>query len=320
MPAFIELLHRCRIFKPDHDVIAKIRASYAAEALMSIDNGDAALELYRRVKALPSSFTKNLVAVNGRLRINGPLSLDRPRILTGCRLDGRPILVKLLSLGLDDTTGVKTAELNSEADCCSTLATSDHTYALVPYEVVTLQVTPDMVSQTQHSGAVKALVMPRYLDSIARGPSCIVSVVSREGRRMVDALRCMHQHGYVHMDVKGDNVFFDAHGAWYLGDFGSACVVDSPIRSTTESFYHCSVVGRPARPQYDWFMLLVMLIIELGDNKDKWTVTFVDEGGRHVSEARVLDEAQRIIADSRVGSDLKEVLEEIIRAYSADEV
>jgi hypothetical protein len=67
-------------------------------------------------------------------------------------------------------------------------------------------------------------------------------------------------------------------------------------------------------------MLLVMLIIELGDNKDKWTVAFVDEGGRHVSEARVLDEAQRIIADSRVGSDLKEVLEEIIRAYSADEV
>jgi hypothetical protein len=35
---------------------------------------------------------------------------------------------------------------------------------------------------------------------------------------------------------------------------------------------------------------------------------------------RVLDEAQRIIADSRVGSDLKEVLEEIVRAYSADEV
>jgi hypothetical protein len=324
MPAFIELLKRGRIDRPNSDVLARIRASYAYEAVVSIDDMDAALELYERVRTLPSTFTKKLVAAQGGLLVNGPLSHDTPKILTGSRLDGRPILVKLLILGFDDTrqVNVRTAELNCEADCCEKLAAADqdHSYALVPYEVVAMDVTADMVSQTRQSGAVKALVMPRYLGSIARAPSCPVIVVVREGRRIIDALRFMHRQGYVHMDVKGDNVFFDSDGVWFLGDFGSACEIDSAVLSTTEGFYHSPILRQPARPKYDWFMLLVMLLIELGDNKDEWAKKFVEDGNRNVSEARVHAEAQRIIANTTYGRDLIVIVEEIMGAYTSDEV
>jgi hypothetical protein len=120
------------------------------------------------------------------------------------------------------------------------------------------------------------------------------------------------------MDVKGDNVFFDVNGVWFLGDFGSACKFDSPIRSSTEGFYHSPILRNPARPKYDWFMLLVMLLIELG-NKEEWAKAFIEKGN-HVSEARIIVEAQRIIADTTHGQDLKDIIEEIMNAYASDDI
>jgi len=317
MPKFIELLKRVCKDGPKQDVLDKIRASYANEAVMSIDDENAVLKLYERVCALPSTFTKAIVQQQGGVSINGPLLSSSPKLLTGRRTDGRQIVVKLLALDRDD---VREAELGGEAKCCTDLAVADHSIALVPHEVVRLDVTADMVSQTRRSGAFAALLMPRYLGSVARGPSCSAQVVAREGRRMVDALRFMHRRGYVHMDVKGDNVFFDVNGVWFLGDFGSAREIDSPIRSTTACFYHTPILCQPARPKYDWFMLLVMLLIELGDNKDDWAKVFVEGDTRHVSEALVLAEAQRVLADTTRGRDLKAVVEEITGAYTSDEV
>jgi len=40
------------------------------------------------------------------------------------------------------------------------------------------------------------------------------------------------------MDVKGDNTLFDNSGAWFLGDFGSACLVGDTIRTSIPTFYH----------------------------------------------------------------------------------
>ena len=320
MPTFIELLNRGRINNPNQEVLAKIRASYASELLVSIDCVDSAMDLYERVRLLPSTFTKVIVQQRGDVSISGPLSSKNPKLLTGRREDGRQIVAKLLYLDFNDIRPleVRQAELSGEAKCCTDLAVADHSVALVPHEVVRLDVTADMLSQTSKSETVAALLMPRYLESVARGPSCSAQVVAREGRRMIDALRFMHQQGYVHMDVKGDNVFFDGNGVWFLGDFGSACMFDSAISSSTECFYHSSILHKPARPKYDWFMLLVMLLIELG-NKDKWAKTFIEQGN-HVSEARVMEEAQRIIADTTHGQDLKAVVQEIMDAYASDEV
>ena len=320
MPTFIELLKLGGKGRPKQDVLAMIRASYASEVLMSIDNVDSAVDLYERVCSLPSTFTKAIVQQQGDVSINGPLPNSNQKLLTGRRTGGQQIVAKLLVLDFDDIRPleVRRAELSGEARCCMDLAVADHSVALVPHEVVRLDVTADMISQTRRSGAFAALLMPRYLGSVARGPSCSAQVVTREGRRMIDALRFMHRLGYVHMDVKGDNVFFDVNGVWFLGDFGSACKFDSPIRSSTEGFYHSPILRNPARPKYDWFMLLVMLLIELG-NKEEWAKAFIEKGN-HVSEARIIAEAQRIIADTTHGQDLKDIVKEIMDAYASDDI
>jgi serine/threonine protein kinase len=45
-------------------------------------------------------------------------------------------------------------------------------------------------------------------------------------RPVVEALAEVHRLGYVHRDVKPDNVFFNEHGSMVLGDFGLAIEAD----------------------------------------------------------------------------------------------
>ena len=85
-------------------------------------------------------------------------------------------------------------------------------------------------------------------------------------------------------------------------------------------FYHSPILRQPARPKFDWFMLLVMLLIELRENKDDWAKTFIEEDNRNVSEARVRAEAQRVIENTIYGRDLIAIIEEIMGAYTSDEV
>ena len=52
---------------------------------------------------------------------------------------------------------------------------------------------------------------------------------------------------------QGSNVFLDAAGNWWLGDFGSAVREGEMIASTTPSFApRRAILGRPARKGYDW--------------------------------------------------------------------
>jgi Protein kinase domain len=324
MPPFIELLKRGGKDRPKVDILNKIRASYASEMLASIHDVESAMDLYERVNGMPSTFTKAIVEHQTGTHINGPLMLDTPKLLVGSRSPrGRPIVVKLLILDFDEARpqSVRDADLQSEAKCCVDLELErlHCRVALVPCEVFKLSATPDMVGQTRRCGEFTALLMPRYFGSLVRSPFSFPESVATDGRRLIDALRYMHTRSYVHMDVKGDNVFIDSEGAWFLGDFGSACIVDSPVRSTTDIFYHTSTLGCPARPKFDWFMLLVMLLIELG-NRQEWTKKFVERDSHHVSEALVTAEARRVIDNHEYyAQDLRGVIEEALRAYNLDE-
>ena len=53
--------------------------------------------------------------------------------------------------------------------------------------------------------------------------------------------------------TQGENVFVDASGLWWLGDFGSAVIEGRPIHSTTLWFAPAKqLIGKPAKFQYDW--------------------------------------------------------------------
>lgn len=57
-------------------------------------------------------------------------------------------------------------------------------------------------------------------------------------------------------------------GNWWLGDFGSAVKSSEPILSTTELFNPQKLLlGTPALPKYDWYMLAAALIKEVLKHK-----------------------------------------------------
>ena len=316
IPVFLRLLSEGGINRPKENVLDKIQASFAAQLLLNIHSVDSAIHFYRTIDGLPSTLTMNIVEGQSGISISGPLSQEKPMLLAGVRANGTAVVIKLLFTGLDDARKLefRNGEIEHEVDCCSKLALADRDIALVPSELVTLDSPQGFVRQTRHTGRFHALLMPRYLDSVARGPTFPRMVIAREARRLVDALQYMHRvAGLVHMDVKADNVFFDNSGAWFLGDFGSACTIGGRIRSSTYTFYH-GALGDVALPRYDWFMLLVLLLIELGE-KDKWSQRFMDSGQGRVSYDKVMREAERAMSDESYPPELQSVISDIKDIY-----
>jgi serine/threonine protein kinase len=315
IPVFLSLLKSGGIERPDNKVIAKICASFAKELHVNTHDVDAAVSFYRRIKDLPSTLTRSIVQGQAGVNIAGPLSDDKPKLLAGVRQDGSAIVIKMLFTDTDDVRPLweREAEIDCEVKCCKDLAVMDGSIALVQHEVVVLQVPNEFSMQTRRRGTFQALLMPRYLNSLARSQVFPKAVVAREARRLIAALKYMHAQGYVHMDVKGDNVFVDNSGAWFLGDFGSACRIGEVIRTTTPTFYHCSM-GANAIPKYDWFMLLVLLLVELED-KDEWYQRLVVEGQRCVDYDRVMREADRAACDEAIPQDLRDAICEVKDTY-----
>lgn len=66
-------------------------------------------------------------------------------------------------------------------------------------------------------------------------------------RPIAEALDFIHQQGYIHRDVKPDNILFDAHGHAYLTDFGVAKVLaeGEERRSRTVKTARGLVLGTP---------------------------------------------------------------------------
>jgi serine/threonine protein kinase len=63
------------------------------------------------------------------------------------------------------------------------------------------------------------------------------------------------------MDIKESNIFLSLTSDWYLGDFGSSKFINEAITSTNIEFYvGGNLRGTRAKCEYDWFMLLVVLL------------------------------------------------------------
>ncbi|MBW1877752.1 MAG: SUMF1/EgtB/PvdO family nonheme iron enzyme [Deltaproteobacteria bacterium] len=84
-----------------------------------------------------------------------------------------------------------------------------------------------------------AMVMPRYPRTLGRwlnrvitnpGPETLLDILD-VGRRLAQTLGAMHKvdvggHVVVHRDVKPENIFLDAEGNLFLGDFGGALTIE----------------------------------------------------------------------------------------------
>lgn len=79
------------------------------------------------------------------------------------------------------------------------------------------------------------------------------------------------------------------------------------VLSTTYSFCNVDSRGKPALPQYDWYMLLVAILIESLDNKHDWNTQLKQE-----SSDLICDDKLKTLLSTRLEGCLGEVLRTIL--------
>lgn len=147
-------------------------------------------------------------------------------------------------------------------------------------------------------GLNKVLIMPWYTSTLNQHPSNCLDWIAVQGRRLLEALYFLHSYpdgGYVHMDVKAANVFVDHNNNCFLGDFGSCKPVGATITSCSINLCWKNVMGLPAHPVYDYFMLLFMLLIEGLENRRDYTDLFFDIGAKNPSLTKVFNRSKELI-------------------------
>ena len=140
--------------------------------------------------------------------------------------------------------------------------------------------------------------MPRYASSLAKSLPFSASVLLNGGRRIQKALEYMHSKGFVHMDVKADNIFIDANGLWFLGDFGSAVKIGQNVTSTTEWFTAGNWIGKAAKIEFDWFMLAVTMVCE--SNRDSWKDFLIVKDRNHTTLQKLQSAVQNKLPDPHI--------------------
>jgi hypothetical protein len=262
---FKECLKRGHISIQDESVkkvLGKIITMFPYKMLAVAGNVDACTNLYYEVKSYPDKNTCDAIQEQMNLSINCPMS---PKIVTGLDLDtGDRYLIKLLrTKDLLNDCHRKEAD-NDEVEACRLVNKSDCD-SLVKCEVVTINVKYD--GSSDHFTALK---MPHYFTSLDKVPQMTEKLLFQGFERMVQALEKLHSLGLVHMDVKPSNVFCDDKTVWFLGDFGSARKIESPIVSFTNVFnpYKLTHFKTKAIPSMDYVQLCVMIAVEI--SKERW--------------------------------------------------
>ena len=275
---------------------------------LSVVAGDVggALDLYEEMKALPSTTTTARMKEESQIHLNGPASAENVNILIGSRSDKTPVMVKILIATANHPKlpfSALSEACRKEAKVCEKLGLSSTALPFVRSEVVDIGDSNGLFR--------KAIIMPTYVRTVADSARLWPASLNDGSSRMIQALRHMHSLDLVHMDVKGSNILIDQAGDWYLGDFGSARDVNEAISTTTPSFYPVSLCGLPAHPKYDWFMLLVTILIELMPKKQEWAKELCDTDRNVVTFPRVAQSLVNALSSSDVSGPLKSMLSDI---------
>ena len=317
MEKIIASLKKCNINTSNTSVtsvLQRMARNYRNIELGSV-NTDLALSTYENVRDAASTETKSCIGAELGMKVNGSVFDDFPFILSAHDSDGAAKLVKILrvsegasqlSLRLKDV--LYEAESSKFVHC-----------AIVPMERKTIVVDLELAAKANcRVGENEVLIMPWYTSTLNKHPSNCLGWIATEGGRILDALKYLHTHpdgGYVHMDVKAMNIFVDHSNRCFLGDFGSCKPTGSPITSCSTAFCWKDVLGELAHPKFDYFMFLLMVLIECLEDRRTYTSDFYDKGSRHASATKVIRAAKgRIDLDSSppaLVALLREVVEKL---------
>jgi hypothetical protein len=256
---FLELL-KTKTSRPKKEVLDRIAEHHYNGIDSAASSADRAVAFYEMIRDLPSTHTRVVLQQQLSLHINGPVSIKNPNILTAVDEDQNQFIVKLLRPSNHVSYDVQRVEMVQERETCVSLGLEAPPVALCPVEVIPV---------AYEGRDYIALKMPRYLTTLYDNPKAFHATIVTRGYDLVGAIQYMHERGFVHMDIKSDNIFVGADKTWVLGDFGSSKPIGGAVTSCNLSqFVNFPLVT--AQPMYDWFMLLLVLIKESLDDKNSW--------------------------------------------------
>lgn len=158
-------------------------------------------------------------------------------------------------------------------------------------------------------GVSSVLVMPWYTNTLNKYPSSDLEWIAVEGTRIMNALEYIHSQGYVHLDVKATNIFVTHDCKWFLGDFGSCKPIGDKVTSSTFHFCYEDIAFKPASVSYDWFMFLVLLLIETLENRSSYLdLLYLTAESRFADFDKVIKYAKRYVDSPTIGKLIEALL------------
>lgn len=255
-------------------------------------NTDLAVSTYENVRDAASTETKSCIGAEIHMKVNGSVFDEFPFILSAHDSAGALRLVKILRVpeGCSALT-TRQQDLQFETESVKFVHS-----AIVPMECKTITIDLELARKANcRVGKNHILIMPWYTSTLYKQPSNDLEWIAREGKKVLEALQYLHSHpdgGYVHLDVKAANVFVDHNGHCFLGDFGSCKPIGVPVTSCTTAFCWEDNRGKTAHPKYDYFMFLLMVLIECLEDRRTYTTAFYEADAKHASVSKVLAAAQ----------------------------
>jgi len=262
---FVKLLQQAGVTKPDQAAMKwLVGARYLAmQGFVETNDTNGAVDLYEVAKRLPRSQTARALAEHWV--INGPFG-DQPEssaLLRAWRAqDCSPVVIKIPRSG--------SRELDSTREI-SALKAADPSLRLMSGEALKIELQHEDSKVVRMSpGVFIGIVFPLMSGTLYGIPrACHPSSTLAELREIVRAVEKLHQRGFVHMDITGNNIFLDFQGHWFLGDYGSMVPVNSSIVSYSKQLL-CENLGlndaaKPALFKYDWLMLVATICCYIGD-------------------------------------------------------
>lgn len=290
MQRIIDSLKKCKINTSSPDVASVLNILARHERCLEVGsvNTELALSTYENVRDASHTQTKSCIGMEINMRINGSVFEDFPFILGAVDSANNPRLVKILRVP-DGCLSLSTRQQDMRYEMESVKFIHP---AIMPVECKTIVVDRELARKANcREGENSVLIMPWYICTLNKLPSNNLEWIAHEGRRILEALQYLHSYpggGYVHLDVKAMNVFVDSKLHCFLGDFGSCKPIGESITSCTTFFCWERNLGKPAHPKYDYFMFLLMVLIECLQDRKTHSTAFYEPGAQHASMSKVL--------------------------------
>lgn len=269
---FVGLLKQSGINRPDQRVLDRIAERHYNGVDGAASSVNRARLFYDAIKDLPDTRTRIVLEKTLSLHINSPAFPRYKNILMAKDEEANLFVVKLLRTSFDGPPmDMQESEFRQEKLACELLGLERPPVALCPVQVIDVPYEGKLYT---------ALKMPRFKTTVYDEPRSFHKEIRTQGPRLIAAVQYMHDRGFVHMDIKADNIFVDDNKGWVLGDFGSSKRIGERI--TTSNLVHYARFNLTfAEEKYDWFMLLLVLLKESMENKHDWISVLCGADGKY---------------------------------------